>query len=86
MMASTDVSWVPVCERLGPPQAPGATAHKIAWVVAHLLQHREAFTAASDAADTRQRREREVQQRTRRANKFGDMLTPVAASQPAPAL
>jgi len=68
--------------RLGPQQAIVATAHKIARVVYHLLQHREAFKAESAAEYTHQRRERELTQLTRRARTLGYTLTPFAAASP----
>jgi hypothetical protein len=66
--------------RLGPQQAIVATAHKIARVVYHLFKHHEAFKAESATVYTRQRRERELKHRTRRASKLGYTLTPVAIS------
>jgi len=74
--------------RLGPQQAIVATAHKIARVVYHLLKYREAFNPESAAAYTCKRREREVKQLTRRAQKLGYTLTPAdsasAVSTPSP--
>lgn len=64
--------------RLGPQQAIVATAHKIARVVYHLLQHHEAFKAESATVYTRQRRERELKHLTRRASNLGYILPPVA--------
>ena len=69
--------------RLGPQQAIVATAHKIARVVYHLLQQHEAFREESATAYTHQRRERELKHLTRRANKLGSTLNPVATSQAA---
>jgi transposase len=64
--------------RLGPQQATVATAHKIARVVYHLLKYRQPFHNESAATDERQRRERELQHLSRRAQKLGYTLTPVA--------
>lgn len=64
--------------RLGPQQAIVATAHKIARVVYHLLQHHEACKAESATVYTRQRRERALKHLTRRASNLGSILTPVA--------
>ncbi|HSX79069.1 MAG TPA: IS110 family transposase, partial [Candidatus Saccharimonadia bacterium] len=61
--------------RLGPQQAIGATAHKIARVVYHLLHHHEAFKAEAATVYTRQRRERELKHLTRRASTLGYALT-----------
>jgi len=66
--------------RRGPQQAIVATAHKIARVVYHLLQHHEAFKAESAAEYAHQRRERELKHLTRRARKLGYTLTPFAAA------
>jgi hypothetical protein len=48
-----------------------ATAHKIARVVSHLLNYRQPFNHESAAEYERQRRERELQHLTRRANNLG---------------
>jgi transposase len=64
--------------RLGPPQAPVATAHQIARVVSHLLKYHQPFTEESAAEYMRKRRERARQHRSRRAQKLGYTLTPVA--------
>ena len=69
--------------RLGPQQAIVATAHTMARVVSHLLSERQAFRDESATAYARQRRERELKHLTRRANKLGYTLAPVATSQPA---
>jgi transposase len=71
--------------RLGPEQAPVATARKIARVVDHLLPHREAFQGKSAMEYERERREREVKHRSRRAKQLGYTLSPAATSQPAAA-
>jgi transposase len=63
--------------RLGPQQAPVATAHKIARVPYHLLKYREPFNNESAAEYERTRRDRELKHLTRRANKLGYALTPV---------
>jgi transposase len=64
--------------RLGPQQAPVATAHKSARVVYHLLKYRRPFADESAATNERQRRERALQPLSRRAQILGDPLTPVA--------
>jgi hypothetical protein len=71
--------------RLGPEQAPVATAHTIARVGYHLLKHREAFQGKSAMAYEWERRERELNHLNRRAKTLGYTLLPVGASQPAPA-
>ncbi len=68
--------------RLGPQQATVATAHKIARVVYHLLKHREEFQAESAAEYEGKRRERELKQLIRRAQKLGYTLTLAATKQP----
>ncbi len=68
--------------RLGPHQATVATAHKIARVVYHLLKHRVAFQAETAAEYDGKRRERELKQLTRRAQKLGYTLTPAGNDQP----
>jgi transposase len=68
--------------RRGPQQATVATAHTIARGVSHRLKYREPCNAESATAYERQRRERALNHLTRRASKLGDMLTPVAISQP----
>ncbi len=67
--------------RLGPHQATVATAHKIARVVYHLLKHREAFKAESAGEYEGKRRERELKQLIRRAQKLGYTLTPTPPAQ-----
>jgi transposase len=64
--------------RLGPQQATVATAHKIARVVYHLLKYHQPFNEESAAEYMRKRRERELQHLSRRAQKLGYTLTPVA--------
>jgi len=63
--------------RLGPKQAIVATAHKIARTVYHLLKTREPYQEESAAEYDRQRREREVKQLARRAQKLGFTLSSV---------
>jgi transposase len=58
--------------RLGPPPATVATAHQLARVVDHRLQDRQPFTDESAVTEERQRRERALQQLSRRAHKLGD--------------
>jgi transposase len=67
--------------RKGPQQATVATAHKIARIVYHLLQYGEAYEAESAEAYEQKRQERELRQLTRRAQKLGYTLTPVATTQ-----
>jgi hypothetical protein len=57
--------------RLGPQQATVATAHTIGRVVYHLLQCRQPFNAESAATYEHQRRGRELQHLSRRAQKLG---------------
>lgn len=64
--------------RKGPQQATVATAHKIARVLYHLLKYREPYVEESAAAYEAKRRERELHQLTRRAQKLGYTLAPVA--------
>lgn len=63
--------------RKGPQQAIVATAHKIARMVYHLLKTGEAYHEESAAAYEAKRRERELQQLTRRASKLGYTLAPL---------
>jgi transposase len=63
--------------RLGPQQAIVATAHKIARVVYHLLKTREPFREASATEYEEERRTRELDRLTRRAQKLGFTLLPV---------
>jgi len=69
--------------RLGPKQAIVATAHKIARTVYHLLKSGEAYREESAAEYDRKRREREVKQLARRAQKLGFTITAVSATTPA---
>ena len=80
--AAFGASFRPMRARLGPQQAIVATAHKMARVVSHLLKERQAFRDESATEYARQRRERELKHLTRRANKLGYTLAPVAPSQP----
>jgi hypothetical protein len=74
--------------RLGPKQAIVATAHKIARTVYHLLKTHEPYQEESAPEYDRKRREREVKQLARRAQKLGYTLTAVPdrtpESQPEP--
>lgn len=63
--------------RLGPKQAIVATAHKIARTVYHLLKTREPYREESAGQFESQRREREVKQLARRAQKLGFTLSTV---------
>jgi transposase len=65
--------------RKGPQQANVATVHKLARVLYHLLKYGEPYVEESAAADEEKRRERELHQLARRANKLGYTLSPVAA-------
>ena len=67
--------------RKRPQQATVATAHKIARMVYHLLKYGEAYEAESAEAYEQKRQERELRQLTRRAQKLGYTLTPVATNQ-----
>ncbi len=55
-----------------------ATAHKLARVLYHLLKYGEPYVEESAAAYEEKRRERELHQLARRANKLGYTLSPVA--------
>src|SRR6266516_264586 len=68
--------------RLGPKQAIVATAHKIARAVYQLLKTREPYREESAAEYDRKRRERELKQLARRAQKLGYTLTAVPATAP----
>lgn len=70
--------------RKGPQQATVATAHKIARVLYHLLKYREPYVEESAAAYEAKRRERELHQLTRRAQKLGYTLAPVTEPRAAP--
>jgi transposase len=65
--------------RLGPQQAMVATAPNIARVFYHLLQDQEAFTPERMEVYEQRRREREIKQLMRRANRLGYALTPVTS-------
>jgi len=65
-----------------PKQAIVATAHKIARTVYHLLKTRESYREESAAEYERKRRERELKQLARRAQKMGYTLTAVPAKTP----
>jgi hypothetical protein len=67
--------------RRGPQQAIVATAHKIARIVYQLLQYGEAYEEQSAAAYEEQRRQRELRQLSRRAQKLGYTLMPAATNQ-----
>jgi transposase len=69
--------------RLGPQQAIVATAHKIARVVYHLLTTKQPYREECAEEADQKRQERELKQLTRRAQKLGYTLNPVA--EPAPA-
>ena len=64
--------------RLGEAQAIVATAHKIARIVYHLPQHREAFIVESAADYEARLQQRELAQLKRKAAKLGLSLVPVA--------
>ena len=68
--------------RLGPQQAIVATAHKIARIVYHLLKTGEPYREKSAAEYEAKRREREINQLRRRAQKLGYTLAPVPATSP----
>ncbi len=68
--------------RLGPQQAIVATAHKIARIVYHLLTTHEPYREESGAQYEQRRRERELVQLRRRAQKLGFMLAPVPTPAP----
>jgi transposase len=63
--------------RLGPKQAIVATAHKIARIVYHLLKTHEPYREESAAQFEHHRRECEIKQLARRAQKLGLTLTAV---------
>lgn len=67
--------------RKGPQQAIVASAHKIARIVYHMLKYGEAYEEQSAAMYEEQRRQRELRQLTRRAQKLGYALTPAASTQ-----
>jgi hypothetical protein len=71
--------------RKGPQQAIVATAHKIARTVYRLLKTGEAYVAQSAGEYEEQRRERELRQLTRRAQKLGYTLAPGPAPSALPA-
>ena len=71
--------------RLGPHQATVATAHKIDRVVYHLLKHRVAIKAETATEYEGKRRDRELKQLTRRAQKLGYALTLAPPAQAIPA-
>jgi transposase len=62
--------------RKGPQQATVATAHKLARTVYHMLKHREDFRPQAAAAYDEARREREIQQIRKRAERLGFTLAP----------
>ena len=64
--------------RVGPQQATVATAHKIARTVYHMLKHREAFRPEAATVYDEARRDRELRQLKRRAERLGFTLTPNA--------
>jgi hypothetical protein len=68
--------------RLGPKQAIVATAHKIARTVYHLLKTREPYREESADEYECKRRERELKQLARRAQKLGYTLTVAPAITP----
>lgn len=61
------------------------TAHKIARTVYHLLKNGEAYVAQSAGEYEEQRRERELRQLTRRAQKLGYTLAPAPPPSALPA-
>lgn len=72
--------------RLGPAQALGATAHKIARTVYHLLIDR-GHSHDSGAAESHNRfRERERQSWQKKAAKLGSTLSPASQIMPEPEL
>jgi transposase len=66
--------------RKGPMQATTATAHKIARIVYHLLKYGEVCEEESAEVYEQKRKERDVRQLMRRADKLGYILTPSASS------
>jgi len=68
--------------RLGPKQAIVATAHKIARTVYHLLKTHEPYREESADEYECKRRERELKQLARRAQKLGYTLTVAPAITP----
>lgn len=68
--------------RKGPQQATVATAHKIARIVYRLLQSGTAYQEVPSEIHAAQRREREIRQLTKRANKLGFTIIP-GEGQPA---
>jgi transposase len=64
--------------RKGPQQATVATAHKLARTVYHLLKYREDFRPEAAAAYDEARREREIRQVRKRAERLGFTLAPRA--------
>ena len=71
--------------RKGPQQATVATAHKLARTVYFMLLRGEPFREESAEAYERQRKERELTQFTRRAQKLGFTLSPTPPGAPQPA-
>src|SRR6266487_2450122 len=65
--------------RKGPQQANVATAHNIARIVYHLLKYGEEYREESAEEFEQKRQERELRHLSRRAQKLGYTLTPVAA-------
>lgn len=65
--------------RLGPAQAQGATAHRIARVVYRLLKYKVEYQPLSAEEYEQQFREREIHHLQRKAARFGFTLTPAGA-------
>jgi transposase len=82
--ASFGASYRAMRARLGPKQAIVATAHKSARTVYHVLKTREPYREETAAEYDRKRREREVKQLARRAQKLGYSLTPAPVVAPEP--
>jgi hypothetical protein len=61
--------------RKSPQQATVATAHKIARIVYRLLQSGSEYQEVPSEIHEAQRREREIRQLTKRANKLGLTIT-----------
>jgi transposase len=71
--------------RKGSQQAIVATPHKIARTVYHLLKTGESYVAQSAGEHEEQRRECELRQLSRRAQKLGYTLAPAPAPSALPA-
>jgi len=69
--------------RIGPAQAQVATAHKIAWVVYHMLKFKMEYQAMSAGEYEQRFREREIKHLQRKAACLGFALSPVTTTSQA---